>query len=133
MTDENRKMETMAQLEHSRYHRKIFFVLLMTMAILFGGAIFYYYVEHWTFLDALYFSTTTMTTVGYGDLIPKTDAGKIFTIVYILLGVGTVLYSLSLLASHFVEVREEFWLEKMGKMKLQHPLTLWEKIKKKLL
>lgn len=126
------KIKTVAKLEHSRYHRKIFFVLLMTMAILFGGAAFYYYIEHWTFLDALYFSTTTMTTVGYGDLTPHTDAGKMFTIVYIFLGVGIVLYTVSLLASHFVEVREEFWLERLGRIKFKQTLGFWQKIKKRL-
>ena len=124
----DRKIETLTEQEHQQYHRKIFFVLLATMVILFGGATFYYYVEQWSFLDALYFSTTTMTTVGYGDLAPHTNAGKMFTIIYVLLGVGTVLYTVSLLASHFVEVREEFWLEKIGKIKLEHPLTWWEKM-----
>jgi len=128
----DRKIETLTEQEHQQYHRKIFFVLLATMVILFGGATFYYYVEQWSFLDALYFSTTTMTTVGYGDLAPHTNAGKMFTIIYVLLGVGTVLYTVSLLASHFVEVREEFWLEKIGKIKLEHPLTWWEKIRKRL-
>ena len=42
-------------------------------------------------LDSLYFSVTTLTTVGYGDFFPKTDAGKMFTIFYILAGVGILL------------------------------------------
>lgn len=118
--------------EHVEYHRKIISVLIIILAILFGGASFYYYVEQWSFLDALYFSTTTMTTVGYGDLTPKTDVGKLFTIIYIFLGVGIVLYSLSLFAAHFVKRREEFWLERLGRIKLEHPSTLWEKMRKKL-
>ena len=84
-------------------------------------------------IDCLYFSTTTMTTVGYGDLTPHTDAGKMFTIVYIFLGVGIVLYTVSLLASHFVEVREEFWLERLGRIKFKQTLGFWEKIKKRFL
>ena len=128
----NSKIEKITEHKHQKYHQKIFLVLAATMIILFGGATFYYYVEQWSFLDALYFSTTTMTTVGYGDLTPHTDAGKMFTIVYIFLGVGIVLYTVSLLASHFVEVREEFWLERLGRIKFKQTLGFWEKIKKRL-
>lgn len=127
----HRKIEKITDEEHKHYHRRVFFVLLLTLIILFGGAAFYYYIEQWRFLDSLYFSATTITTVGYGDLTPQTNAGKLFTIIYIFLGVGIVLYSLSLFAAHFVEVREEFWLEKLGKIKLEHPLTWWGKIKKR--
>ena len=103
--------------EHKRYHRKLIYIFIVMLMILFGGGAFYHYMEGWRFLDALYFSAYTMTTVGYGDFVPKTDAGKIFTIIYVFTGVGVALYGLSLLSSHFVEVREEFWIEKIGKMK----------------
>jgi voltage-gated potassium channel len=57
-------------------------------SILALGTWFYARVEGWTWLDSLYFSVTTLTTVGYGDLAPQTAAGKIFTIFYILVGLG---------------------------------------------
>jgi len=56
--------------------------------VLVGGAFFYSRVEGWSFLDSLYFSVITLATVGYGDFSPKTDAGKLFTMGYILVGVG---------------------------------------------
>jgi len=115
--------------EHKRYHRKLIYIFIVMLMILFGGGAFYHYMEGWRFLDALYFSAYTMTTVGYGDFVPKTDAGKIFTIIYVFTGVGVALYGLSLLSSHFVEVREEFWLERIGKIKLrQHSQTVWDKL-----
>ncbi len=55
------------------------------------GTIFYALVERWTLLDALYFSVTTLATVGLGDLAPETDLGKVFTIFYILAGVSVIL------------------------------------------
>ena len=41
-------------------------------------------------MDALYFSVTTLTTVGLGDLAPKTAPGKLFTVLYIFVGLGIV-------------------------------------------
>jgi len=58
------------------------------MGILILGTWFYARVEHWRLLDALYFTVTTLTTVGYGDFYPKSDAGKMFTIFYIFVGIG---------------------------------------------
>ena len=116
--------------EHEVYHKKILYVIILMLIVLFGGATFYHYAEKWRYLDALYFSTATMTTVGYGDITPQTDAGKIFTIFYLFAAVGIVLYGLSLIASHFVEAREEFWLRRIGKIKIrQHTTTFWESLK----
>ncbi len=116
--------------EHRAYHRRMLYIFLIILMFLFGGATFYHYIEGWSYLDALYFSAYTMTTVGYGDIIPKTDTGKIFTIFYVFAGVGTALYGLSVLATHFVEVREEFWLKKIGKIRIRHHTqTFWEKLK----
>ena len=118
----------MEEEEHKAFHRRLIYVFILIMIVLFGGATIYHYIEGWRYLDALYFSTYTITTVGYGDITPKTDIGKIFTIFYIFAGVGIVLYGLSLMASHFVEVREEFWLQKIKGIKIRHPRSWWEKI-----
>ena len=114
--------------EHRKFHRRLLYVFIIIMIVLFGGATFYHYIEGWRYLDAIYFSSYTITTVGYGDITPKTDVGKIFTIFYIFVGVGIVLYGLSLMASHFVEVREEFWLEKIKGIKIRHPRSWWDRI-----
>ena len=120
----------MSEEEHKAYHRRLAYTFLMIMIVLFGGATFYHYVEKWRYLDSVYFSSYTLTTVGYGDFAPKTDAGKIFTIVYVFMGVGIALYGLSLLSAHFVEVREEYWLQRMEKIRLKHHTqNFWDKIK----
>ncbi len=80
--------------------REVRSVLGFLLIVLFSGSIFYHVVEHWTYLDSLYFSVTTLATVGADSLTPMTVAGKIFTIVYIFLGIGTMLRFINILATH---------------------------------
>lgn len=79
-----------------------------SILILFGGAFFYMYAEGWRFLDALYFSAITLTTIGYGDFTPQTDLGKGFTIVYIALGVGLILTFVNTVFNHFKDARKNY-------------------------
>ena len=60
----------------------------------------YTWLEGWSPVDALYFSVVTLATVGYGDLHPTTDAAKLFTVVYILLGLGVLAAFISELTKH---------------------------------
>ncbi|WP_170360586.1 potassium channel family protein [Ruegeria arenilitoris] len=62
--------------------------LLLCGLILLSGTLFYSSVEGWHWVDALYFSATTLSTVGFGDLSPATKIGKVFTVIYIFVGVG---------------------------------------------
>jgi voltage-gated potassium channel len=68
--------------------RSLVFVVLVTLV---GGTIFYSTIEGWSVVDAFYFSVTTLTTVGLGDLAPTTTMGKLFTVVYIFAGLSIIL------------------------------------------
>jgi len=63
-------------------------LLFMAVSVIGLGTLFYHNVEGWRWLDALYFCVVTLVTIGYGDFTPKTDGGKLFTIVYIIIGLG---------------------------------------------
>jgi voltage-gated potassium channel Kch len=67
---------------------KYYLLSIATLVTLTVGTLFYHFVEKLRFLDAVYFSVVTLATVGYGDFSPKTDIGKIFTIFYIITGIG---------------------------------------------
>jgi voltage-gated potassium channel len=56
--------------------------------VLLGGTVFYHFVEDLSWLNSIYLCVMTLATVGYGDFAPQTAAGKIFTIIYVLVGIG---------------------------------------------
>lgn len=64
------------------------------------GTVAYMLIEHWTLLQAVYFCVVTLGTVGYGDLYPTTDLGQLFTIFYIIGGLGIAAAFISELAKH---------------------------------
>lgn len=65
-------------------------LIFSALSFLITGTLVFHFVENWRWLDSLYFSVITLTTVGYGDLSPGTDFGKVFTMVYVLTGIGII-------------------------------------------
>jgi voltage-gated potassium channel len=72
---------------------------LFTIVFVYSGLI--YQVEHrvnaedfGTFLDAFYFSVVTMTTVGFGDVTPTSEAGRLMTVLMILTGIALIPWQL---------------------------------------
>lgn len=59
-----------------------------TVFMIVFGTVFYHIVEKFPWLDSYYFCVVTLATVGYGDYVPHTDLGKLFTTVYIFVGIG---------------------------------------------
>lgn len=80
-------------------------LLITSIIILAIGTFMYHYLEGWNYLDSLYFSVITLTTIGYGDLSPQTDAGKIFTLIYIVIGLGMILSFINTLQHHYAHMR----------------------------
>lgn len=81
-------------------------VLILVVAIVFVlsiGTVIFSYLENLSLIDALYFVTATATTIGYGDITPKTDIGKIVTIIYAMSIIPFVLYLFSLMAKFETE------------------------------
>lgn len=65
------------------------FLFFFIIILLISSTLFYSTYEKWSYIDSLYFSVMTMSTVGYGDLVPSSDLTKIFTIVFTFLSIGT--------------------------------------------
>lgn len=99
------------------YKRKLIFITILLLALIVVGTYTYHYFERWGYFDSVYFTVTTLTTVGYGDLNPKTYFGRLFTIFYMIFGISVALYSLSFMSSYFIESREIYWMNKLSKGK----------------
>jgi voltage-gated potassium channel len=76
---------------------KFKWVVLTAVSVIATGTVFYHYFMPLKWLDAVYFSVITITTVGYGDIHPTNDITKIFTIFYVLIGVGIIAASLNII------------------------------------
>jgi len=74
--------------------RKVLVLALLFALLLAIGVSGYILVERFTFLEALYMTVITISTVGFTEVRPLDSAGKIFTIILILMGAGFVTYSL---------------------------------------
>ena len=68
--------------------RNLYFAIFLMLILYIIGTFFYHNVEGWTIIEALYFLTATFSTVGYGDIAPKTDAGRLFTIFILWIGIS---------------------------------------------
>jgi len=60
-----------------------------------------------TFLDAVYFSVVTMTTVGFGDVVPRSDAGRLLAVLMILTGIALIPWQLGDLIKRLVKTANQ--------------------------
>jgi len=77
-------------------------LLTLALSLIAIGTVFYHGVEGWTWFNAFYFSTITLTTVSFGDLYPHSGFGKLFTMIYLLLGIGILLSLINAIALHAI-------------------------------
>jgi voltage-gated potassium channel len=85
-----------------RQFLRITFLLFLVIT---AGIIGYMVIEQWSFLDALYMTIITISTVGYAEVHTPSAAGKIFSILLIVGGVGVMFYTLTAFVQYFIEGR----------------------------
>lgn len=84
-----------------------FRALVVAMGFILGGStLFYWQVEGWSIVDSLYFSVITMATIGYGDLAPTSSLSKLFTIGFVILGIGLFATFVAKIVALMVKQRE---------------------------
>ncbi|PIE12743.1 MAG: potassium channel protein [Rhodobacterales bacterium] len=102
-------------------------IATLLLSIIAFGTVFFHYVEGWNWVDAYFFSVVTLSTVGYGSLVPATAIGKVFTTIFIFLGLGIFAIAIHEFGTYMVRKRQdhEDWLiarlaHKQGKHKHHH-------------
>ena len=84
-------MPEIMSIEEAHKTRRNFRILAaITFATLTFGSMFMHYTEKLSWIDSYYFAVVSLTTVGYGDIVPKTDNGKLFVTFYLLIGIGII-------------------------------------------
>ncbi|MEM0372388.1 MAG: potassium channel family protein [archaeon] len=82
---------------------KVTSAFMLVILLLGTGTVVYSALEKWNYVDALYFSTTTLATVDSGNLQPTTQTSKLFTIFYIIAGLSVGLLALTAIANYIFE------------------------------
>ena len=83
--------------------RKLLIAGLSVGLIFISGISGYVLIEKWSFLDAIYMTTITLTTVGFGEVNKLSPHGRVFTMVLLVCGMGILFYGLSTVTAFVVE------------------------------
>ena len=91
---------------------RVLTLIATLVAVIASGTVYFRIVEGWSWLDSYFFTVVTLSTVGYGNLVPATAAGKIGTTVFIMLGLGVFAVAIQQFGVFAMRKREEHteWL-----------------------
>ena len=88
--------------------------VLFLSVLLLGGTLGYRAIEGWTYLDSLYMTVITLTTVGFGETHPLSEGGRIFTIILLIGGVIFYATALNALAQGLLDHRFAEMMNQLG-------------------
>lgn len=96
-------------------NKKILSILFVLVCLVLIGTVGYILIENFSVLDALYMTIITISTVGFREVRHLSDTGKIFTVFFIIAGLGSVAYAFTTIAVFFAEgeFKEILWRRRM--------------------
>jgi voltage-gated potassium channel len=86
-----------------RLQKKLVVPLIVMLSVISAGTIGYMWIEGWHFLESLYMTIITLSTVGYGEVREVGPGGKIFTLFLIIFGIFLITYTVGWVAKEFIE------------------------------
>ncbi len=104
-------------------------IILSLVGVVALGTVFFHYVEGWSWLESYFFTVITISTVGYGSLVPVTPLGMIGTTVFIFVGLGVFIVAIQQFAQFHMEKREkhtEWLISRVGDIAKNEPPTAIE-------
>lgn len=93
--------------------------ITILLVVLLSGTVGFHLLEGAGFVTSLYWTVATITTIGYGDVVPQTPEGRIFSIIIIISGVSVGLYTFTAAMAFSMEGEKRF--KKMGADKIVLP------------
>jgi hypothetical protein len=87
--------------------KRVLAAIVVLCVVLLAGTLALMHAEGLSFADALYFSVVTMSTVGYGDVVPITGAGRVVAGIMILTGVGSFMNAMAATSDHLMTRRAQ--------------------------
>lgn len=97
--------------DQKRKERFSWFTLFLILQHVVGGAITLWFLEGWSLFDCFYFCIVTTTTVGYGDITPKSTAAKLYVIYYVIASVAIISAILANIIEVLLDQQEEFLMQ----------------------
>jgi hypothetical protein len=105
--------------EFSLFHCLLGIFAYIAIAVLAFSVVF----DHWTVIDSAYFAVVTFSTTGFGDLVPDTYAGRVFTCFFALSGVACLGIALGVVGNNIIEA-EHMAVKQAGQMSKYRMVTL---------
>lgn len=99
-------MTPLSAQDAAKFVKQFRWIFLVSASTVLLGTVFYHIIEKWSWVNSYYFSVVSLTTVGYGDLAPTTNAGKIFTTFYLIIGISIIAALLNNILRNFIYKRE---------------------------
>ncbi|MDB2462775.1 potassium channel protein [Algibacter sp.] len=106
------------------FRTKIYTAVFLLVVIMLIGVFGYVMISGYSWVDALYMTVITMTTVGFGEVVPLDDQSKIFTIFLILASVVIVGYALSIITEYILSKND---VEEIKHRKMQKKIDSFKK------
>ena len=84
-------------------HKRLYLAITLVLTLVITGVSGYRLIEGWTLIESLYMTFITLTTVGFAEVRQLSDAGRIFTVIYLLMGLGTAGFGISTVFGYIFE------------------------------
>jgi len=96
-------LEGCCDIKMSGSRRQMAVLWCLLVVFMFGGAFVYSAMEPWSYRESLYFCFVTLSTVGFGDYLPSSPQSKVFSIFYMLFGLGVCMLIIAVLTGLVAE------------------------------
>ena len=104
-----------------RLRVSLYLAITALTALVTSGTVIFRHLEGWSWVSSFYFTVSTLTTVGYGDLVPTNEWTRLFPALFIVAGVAMSLAALTVVVSNYLEFIERRILRERWTLRAGEP------------